>query len=275
MIKYLKDKYYWYNTYALLEYFLSSKKESKILMFGYPKSGNTWLRFLLYNYQNLFKNPEVKETITYERLNTLQNNVMDRGTTFEPEVDYPIFYRTHKIYKSPYNLFDVKIFIHRNPLDTLISAYYFYKNRDIPFLDDPENSREKLNDIDFYVKHKFQDWLDFYTISIEKADIVINYSLFKSDCFSEFSKLVKQLEWKYNEDLIYKSIQFSSFQNVKKMAEEKNQKYGNAPKDGSFKGEFTRSGKESQFKYELKEETINFVLEKFPEFKNLYPNLVE
>ena len=92
---------------------------------------------------------------------------------------------------------------------------------------------------------------------------------------SEFSKLVKQLEWRYNEDLIYKSIQFSSFQNVKKMAEEKNQKYGNGPKDGKFKGEFTRSGEEAQFKYELKEETINFVLEKFPEFKNLYPNLVE
>jgi len=62
---------------------------------------------------------------------------------------------------------------------------------------------------------------------------------------------------------------------VKKMGEQTNQKYGNGPKDGKFKGEFTRSGEESQFKYELKEETINFVLEKFPEFKNLYPNLVE
>ena len=29
------------------------------------------------------------------------------------------------------------------------------------------------------------------------------------------------------------------------------------------------------FKHELKEETINLVLEKFPEFNNLYPNLVE
>jgi hypothetical protein len=59
------------------------------------------------------------------------------------------------------------------------------------------------------------------------------------------------------------------------MEQEKSQKYGNGPKDGSFKGEFTRSGEESQFNYELKEETINFVLEKFPEFKQLYPNLIE
>ena len=95
-------------------------------------------------------------------------------------------------------------------------------------------------------------------------------SLLKLDCFSEFSKLVKQLEWKYNEDLIYKSIQFSSFQNAKKMAEEKNQSYGNAPKDGSFKGEFTRSGKEAQFKYELKEETINY-----KQIKELVPEKLE
>jgi len=275
MIKFIKDKYYWYKIYILLKYFFSSKKESKILMFGYPKSGNTWLRFLLYNYLNLLRNPEVKETITYNRLSTLQNNVMERGSTFLSEEGFPVFYRTHTLFRRVYLLFNVKIFIHRNPLDTLISAYYYYKNRDIPFGDDSEKIRENLNDIDFYVKYKFQDWLDFFTISVDKADIVINYSLLKLDCFSEFSKLIKQLEWKYNEDLIYKSIRLSSFQNVKKMGKDKNQLYGSATKDGSFKGEFARSGEESQFKHELKEETINFVLEKFPEFKNLYPNLVE
>ena len=39
------------------------------------------------------------------------------------------------------------------------------------------------------------------------------------------------------------------------------QKYGNGPKDGSFNGEFTRSGEESQFYHELQEETINIVLD--------------
>ena len=53
------------------------------------------------------------------------------------------------------------------------------------------------------------------------------------------------------------------------------QKYGNGPKDGRFKGEFTRSGKEGQFYTELKKETINSVLNKFPEFNNLYPDLIE
>lgn len=48
MIEYLKDKYYWFKTYNKLNLFLKDKEDS-ILLFGYPKSGNTWLRFLIYN----------------------------------------------------------------------------------------------------------------------------------------------------------------------------------------------------------------------------------
>ena len=85
MIKFIRDKYYWYNICILLKYLFSSKKESKILIFGYQKSGDTWLRFLPYNYLNLLCNPEVKEVITYDTLSTFQNNVMERGGTFLSE----------------------------------------------------------------------------------------------------------------------------------------------------------------------------------------------
>ena len=61
------------------------------------------------------------------------------------------------------------------------------------------------------------------------------------------------------------------------MANKYGQKNGMAAKSGinTFKGEFNRSGQEGQFHHELKTETINFVLDKFPEFKNVYPNLIE
>ena len=103
----------------------------------------------------------------------------------------------------------------------------------------------------------------------------MNYTELKQDPETSFIELLKFLDWDLDKELVRKSVDFSSFKKVKKMGEEKNQNYGNGPKDGKFKGKFTRSGEEAQFKHELKEETINFVLEKFPEFKNLYPNLVE
>ena len=275
MIDWLKDKYYWFKNYKTLKMFLSSKEEQKILLFGYPKSGNTWLRFILYNYRSLLLNSEEKQTITYDRLNTLQNNIMDRGTIFSPEEGFPLFYRTHKIYKKTYNLFEKKIFIHRNPLDTLISAYYFYKEREEPFLDDPKDIREKLYDIDFYVFYKIDSWIKFYNISIKYADFVMNYTEMKRYSEKSFVKLINFLDCDFDIELVRQSIEFSSFDEVKKMGIEKKQKYGNGPKDGKFKGVFARSGKEAQFKHELKEETINFVLAKFPEFKHLYPNLIE
>ncbi len=55
-------------------------------------------------------------------------------------------------------------------------------------------------------------------------------------------RLIIFLKWNIDEDLIKKSIHLSSFDNIKKMSEIYSQKYGNAPKDGSFKGSFTRSG---------------------------------
>tara|TARA_B100000767_G_C19709199_1_gene511958 strand:- start:345 stop:1172 length:828 start_codon:yes stop_codon:yes gene_type:complete len=275
MINWIKHKYYWVKNYNILERFLHNRKELKILLFGYPKSGNTWIRFLIYNYRNLLLNSDEQQTVTYDRLNALQNNVMDRGTAFLPEIGFPFIYRTHMIYMKSYNLFDKRIFIHRNPLDTLISSYYFYKDREVPFLDDSLNIREKLHDIDFYVLYKINSWINFYETSIKHADFVINYTEMKQDTEVVFSKLLRFLDWDFDQELAKKAIDISSFKKIKKMGHKKSQKYGNGPKDGSFNGEFTRSGEESQFFYELQEETISIVLDKFPNFKKIYPNLIE
>ena len=278
MINWLKNKYYWINNHQTLKNFLNKRKELKILFFGYPKSGNTWLRFLTYNYRNLLLNYNEDQTISYNRLNALQNNVLEKGTTFLPENGFPFIYRTHKIYKKSYNLFEKRIFIHRNPLDTLVSSYYYSKNRDVPFWDDPINVRESLFDIDFFVKYKISSWIDFYYSSLEYADFVFNYSELKNNCEEELIKLIQFLEWELDNSLVKKSVKLSSFSNIRSMGKKMGQKHGMAKGGagyGSFKGEFTRSGEESQFHYELKEETINYVLDKFPDFKNIYPNLID
>jgi len=274
MILYLKDKYYWFKINQKIKHFLKKKSDLKILLYGYPKSGNTWLRFLIYNYLSLLLKPELNDTITFDELNSLQNNIMDRGTTFNSKDGFPVFYRTHKIYKKTYNLFDKKIFIHRNPLDTLISSYYFYKNREIPFLDDNKELRTSFHDIDFYVLYKIDEWIEFYRVSLIHADLVINYSELKINAKNELKRLIYSLNWNYDEKLVEKSIRFSSFEKVKLMGESENQQYGNGPKDGSFTGEFTRSGIEGQFYNELKKDTIDLVMRKFSEFKNLYSNCV-
>lgn len=270
MIRYLKDKYYWFRNYNKLSNSFEDIKEKKILLFGYPKSGNTWVRFLLYNYCNLLLDPLIKDTITYDRLNDLQKNIMDRGHTFPIELGFPFLYRTHAIYNKSYNLFDYKIFVHRNPLDTLISSYYFYKEREAPFMNDIEDIRKDLYDIDFYIRYKINDWIRFFKISKKVADISINYFHLQKNPLLIISRLISDLGLKYDEDLIQRTIQISSFDSIKKMENKQNQAYGNGPKDGSFKGSFTRSGKDGQYNYELSKETIDFVFSQFPEFTEIY-----
>ena len=101
----------------------------------------------------------------------------------------------------------------------------------------------------------------------------MNYSDMKNNTRKELTKLVQFLNWDFDEGLIKKSVEFSSFNKVKKMGKKQSQQYGNGPKDGSFKGEFTRSGDEGQFNHKLKKETIDLVLHKFPEFKKEFSAL--
>ena len=205
MIKYLRDKYYWYRVNTKIESYFKNKYENKILIYGFPKSGNTWVRFLIYNYLNLLNNINVTKTISFDKLNELQNNVMDRGTTFYNKKGYPIIYRTHKIFVKPYLLFDKRIFIHRNPLDTLISSYYFYKNREIPFSGDDKKYRDLLFDINFYVRYKLEDWINFYTQSVKYAHLNINYSDIISNPHRILLKIVEFLDLEVNKKFIDKS----------------------------------------------------------------------
>ena len=270
MIDWIKDKYHWHIKNKRLRNFLSATQDHNILLFGYPKSGNTWLRFLLYNYRSLLLDPGVNKTMLFSELNNLQNNILDRGTTFKSKKGYPIFYRTHRSYYTAYDLFNFRIFIHRNPLDTLVSAYYFYRNRDIPFHDDELKVRDSLHDIDFYVKYKINDWIDFYNISIRKSNIIVNYSRLQRECSIELRRIISLLGWIVDDDLVARSINISSFDNIKSMSSESIQEYGNGPSDGTFHGQFLRSGTDGQYVDELNQDTINYVRDKFPRFDDIY-----
>jgi len=270
LIENLKDKIYWFRIRKKLSNFLNKQNQQKILLYGYPKSGNTWVRFLIFNYFNLINNPNYLKTLTFDELNEIQSNVMDRGTINHNVPGFPLFYRTHKLYNDCYNLFDFKIFVHRNPLDTLVSSYYFYKNRSVPFNDEEESIREKLNDINFYVKYKFPFWKDFFDKSIKIADFTINYSELKKDPIKILSSLFKNFDVKYCDNTIKNSIDLSSFQSIKNMSQNYNQSHGNAPKNGTFVGEFLRSGEEGQFKKELDEKTIEYINFNFKSIKKIY-----
>ena len=48
-------------------------------------------KILLFNYSNLLLDKNYYKTLTYEELNLLQNNIMDRATTNLPKEGFPLF----------------------------------------------------------------------------------------------------------------------------------------------------------------------------------------
>ncbi|MCJ8329188.1 MAG: sulfotransferase domain-containing protein [Lentisphaeria bacterium] len=228
--------------------------QAAILLSGYYKSGNTWCRFLIYNYFNCLLHGAEK-TLTFTELAKLQPHMLDKDYDKDFSTGYPIFYRTHNAYTPVFDIFSTVIYIYRNPMDTLISAYHYFKDRQIPFYDFPEAERQKLEEIDYFIISQFRAWIFHYILTQSKAHILINYDSAQIDPYPVFEKLLQRISGSVNEGALEKAIDLSSFDNVKKMSIENNQQNGMAPK-AEFKGQFLRSGKSGQYNDVLKEETV-------------------
>ena len=224
--------------------------EVPVLFAGYVKSGNTWLRFLIFNYFNI-KNNQATETLTYRELNKVQHESL--GDPIEPsgpKPGFPYLARTHRHYSSIFDRFDKGIFIYRNPLDTLVSEYYFNKNQ-------TEAKYQVSETIDEFVKSRLILW-ELHTQSYlsQNRFLHLKYEDIQSEPIRQLRRVIEYLGYPFDPIIGQKSIELSSFQSIKKMGRENNQEYGNAgPK---FKGEFARKGKIAGFSEELQPSTIKY-----------------
>lgn len=242
----------------LIRFFEENTVRRPILLSGFVKSGNTWARFVIFNYFNILKN-NAGRTLTYDELEAIDCRIINDDPSsvgrFEPvEPGFPVFYHTHVPYRKIYDYFDKVLYVYRNPLDVALSSYHFWRNREMPFEWALPALRERLLDVDFYVLHGIYPWIQYHKTTIGKSDVVLCYEKMRADPYGEFSNAFRLLGFDLDEAVLRKSIQMSSFENVRKMGRECNQLYGMGPPEG-FKGEFTRSGESRQYVRELKPET--------------------
>jgi hypothetical protein len=228
----------------------AKKKDLSVLISGFAKSGNTWARFVVFNYFYV-RDKKIEKTISYDHLNEVQSTVLTRETDVEGGYSDDIFFaRTHRPYYRPYDYFDVVVYIYRNPLDTLVSSYYSSSAK---------GNVEKNISIDKYVKNRIKKWVNHYTKTFENSDIHLSYKKRKEDPLYEFGKLIERIDPEYKHENLKKAIELSSFESVKNMSKSRNQEYGNYPnheENISNDFNFTRSGKVGQYRDELDKETI-------------------
>jgi len=251
---------------------------SNYQVIGYPKSGNTWLRFFIINYAHLINNdtPINKNLFSEYKIHfrSIPNIIFSHGT--KDRRIKPISFEN----LDPFINFKRKtIFLSRDPRDVLISSYFHEKYREgesgypkeiwtqIFPNEDSDNEKKELSD---FIKNKIRgiesivNYMNFiFSIKNQFSELLfVKYEDLHNNPIETFKKIVGFFNLSLNKDVLNKSIEHSSFSRMRDF--ERNHNYYQADlgtpniKDDerSYK---CRSGKIGEYKKYLKQEDIDYI----------------
>lgn len=228
-----------------------------ILISSFPKVGIHWTKFIICNYYQI-KNFGITSTLTYNQLDHIFKNPISLHHTHFPYSGKTLFGQIKNM-KDYYDRFEKIIYQIRNPYDTMISFYYYLKNRNPPFniVYNVANIDliDQISTLEGFVEYFLPLYIDHIKSTRNKADLVLNYDKLRKDP-SDFKKAIKLIFNEVNEEAFEKAVEMSSFDNIRKMGIETNQKHGLA-KD--YLGHFCRNGKSGQYKEIMSEKLIQYI----------------
>lgn len=232
----------------LLKYFPKGAAVDDTFIVGFPRSGTTWLSFLIANTNLLLNNSPVQATWW---------NINDYITTIDPvhtlpEAKLPLpggrFVFTHSEYHVHYRKV---VYLVRDPRDVMVSYYDFackngkFSGSMDDFLRDPNLG------IEVWIRH-VEGWLN--RDGLVKIHF-IKYRNLHRDTLGVLSRLYHFFGLSVSPELLQAAIERSSFENMKRMEEEYKQHSFEPNKQ--FK--HVRKGHVSEFYRDLTEAQIVFI----------------
>lgn len=235
--------------------------KNSIVLRSIPKSGTNYLRLILANYFSNLNGLKVGSKnfieVDYDKMHfvlfpNIRNEVLTtksqyiypiNNTLFLDKMGYSDFMYDHGCIVDKYPLsffFQPKkmILLYRNPLDILISRFYFfYKNRI-----GSENTYEHPRDLILqYIPQyaKVYSWMKKYSSNNPSA-ILVSYEELKLFPNKTIKKLLNHLQISIYPDLIDFSIQASSIKKVQAMEQKRGKAIHSTPV--GIRGSFVRSG---------------------------------
>ena len=179
--------------------FLNDVDGATVLFCGFRKSGNTWSRFIIFNYFNILING-AEETLTYDELNSIQYHALDGGVAGPFQKGFPYFYRTHWSYsghKRIFEKFSKVIYIYRHPLDVLTSLYHVNAKR---------TDMKVPSDIDYMAYQNTLKWIKHYKSTAHQSDLILNYERMRQNTKQEILKAFMLMEVDIDESILHTRI---------------------------------------------------------------------
>jgi len=180
-------------------------RSDDVLLVSFPRSGSTWMRFLLCNLISLLEwdgrvidFPQLNQTMVELGVNNLLKSW--------PHSTIPRVVKTHKTYWPVFGK-NRAICIIRDPRDVMVSFYHFMKDRQGTHAGTfAEFIRNRRFGLEAWFRH-YISWRDHWTL-------VVRYEDLKEDAFCEFNRVLDILGVSYPEDIVREAISRSSIERV-------------------------------------------------------------
>ena len=198
------------------------KNNSVNFITSFPKSGNTWMRFIINDLLFNNKNQKLDNSIDINKRIPAINlaDIIDNNINLDPYlIDKKIFLKTHCSFDQM-KIFpiDKVIILIRNPLDVFVSLFNYYGY----------DEEQKNNLLNFYClnhtipilkKFNYPNWelhLESW-INSGKDFCIIEYSNLITDFENQIKKLCKFLDIKIDKNKIKFVKENTSFENLKEL----------------------------------------------------------
>lgn len=185
-----------------------------LFLVSYPKSGNTWVRFLL---ANLIKH-DAEEIVDF---NTVQRIIPEVGRNNQ-EIEKLSSPRIIKSHAPHYTKYPKVIYVVRDGRDAYVS-YYFYRLKRLA-----ENTTfgEFLSRTDHYPclwSQHVESWL--FGKKHSSQLLIVHYEDLITNCFEQLQKIVNFAGLEASTNQMETAIEASSFNNMRRLEVERGRPY--------------------------------------------------
>lgn len=223
--------------------------DDDVFVLSYPKSGNTWARFML---GNLYY-PD--QTVTFANVERKVPDIYQNSSSALKALHRPRLLKSHEYLDPRYRRV---IYIVRDPRDVAISYYnYMIKMRII------ENSYPLLSFVKRFVKggwDPFGSWGDHVggwigARSGKDGFLLLHYEDMLADPARELKKIAALLDLQSSDDRIERAVQLSSFKRMQALDKQEADRW-KAIRSGQKNIPFVRKGKKGGWREELAIEAV-------------------
>ncbi len=236
-----------------------------VFFVGHPKSGNTWLGYML----GLLVNPEKIEEITTATMGQYMP-VIHASDQRIPEFEHlpsPRIFRNEGP-RFP-DIYPKTLYVVRDPRSVLVSYYHHCKHdtsRDNWTLDafvDEMLEHGCIRELEPFVVRWDVQVLDWLQRQQSQPVHVVRYEDMKEDCLGELRKAAAFIGVDASEQLLERAVERGDFSSMRKQEE----KYGAEafPGEKGKKGFFMRKGEVEGWRKELSERSIERIESTFAE----------